>query len=197
MLRALIYILPLALTIYAFIDCLNTPEDEVKHLPKVAWIFIILLFWIAGPVVWLVGGRERRARAAGGFGGSFGAGGAGDGDWSRGRRGGGQWVAPDDNPDFLKSLDDDAAARRREPGRPGSGSPGRDQGAEETPGRDRPGDGTADRDQAREPGAGGTAGRDREPGAAGRDREPGQAWDQARDRHADRDQDGDEGPRTR
>ncbi|MEU1491550.1 PLD nuclease N-terminal domain-containing protein [Streptomyces sp. NPDC005775] len=86
MLRALIFLLPLALTIYAFIDCLNTPEDEAKHLPKVAWVFIILLFWIVGPIVWLAAGKVRQGPA--------------------GRRQG--WVAPDDNPDFLKSLKDDS-----------------------------------------------------------------------------------------
>lgn len=86
MLRALIFLLPLALTIYAFIDCLNTPEDEVKHLPKVAWVFIILLFWIVGPIVWLAAGKVRQGPA--------------------GRRPG--WVAPDDNPDFLKSLKDES-----------------------------------------------------------------------------------------
>ncbi|HWU08143.1 MAG TPA: PLD nuclease N-terminal domain-containing protein [Streptomyces sp.] len=85
MLRALIFLLPLALTIYAFIDCLNTPENEVKHLPKVAWVFIILLFWIVGPVVWLAAGRTRTAPGGG-------------------RRHRTAWVAPDDNPDFLKSL---------------------------------------------------------------------------------------------
>ncbi|GHG00936.1 MULTISPECIES: PLD nuclease N-terminal domain-containing protein [Streptomyces] len=86
MLRALMFILPLALTIYAFIDCLNTPEDEVKHLPKVVWVIIILLFWIVGPIVWLFAGKTRRAAARGG------------------RAGRGGWVAPDDNPEFLKSL---------------------------------------------------------------------------------------------
>ncbi|MFF8830753.1 PLD nuclease N-terminal domain-containing protein [Streptomyces sp. NPDC015131] len=92
MLRALLYILPLALAIYAFIDCLNTPEDEVKHLPKVAWIFIILLFWVVGPIVWLVGGKQRAAFAGGG------------------RAPRAQWVAPDDNPEFLKSLREDRPA---------------------------------------------------------------------------------------
>ncbi|MEU6932334.1 PLD nuclease N-terminal domain-containing protein [Streptomyces sp. NPDC046385] len=82
MLRALMYILPLALTIYAFIDCLNTPEEETKHLPKVVWVIIILLFWIVGPIVWFAAGKQRRAAARGGTG----------------------WVAPDDNPEFLKSL---------------------------------------------------------------------------------------------
>ncbi|KJY29582.1 membrane protein [Streptomyces katrae] len=92
MLRYLPFLLILALTIYAFIDCLNTPEEEVKSLPKGVWVLIILLFSIVGPVVWLLAGKKRTA--AGGAGG-FGGGG-------RARRT--QWVAPDDNPEFLRSL---------------------------------------------------------------------------------------------
>ncbi|UQX01606.1 PLD nuclease N-terminal domain-containing protein [Streptomyces sp. RerS4] len=95
MLRYLPFLLLLALTIYAFIDCLNTPEEEVKHLPKGVWVLIILLFSIVGPVVWLSAGKQRTQVG----GGSRGVGGG------RARRG--QWVAPDDNPEFLKSLDQD------------------------------------------------------------------------------------------
>ncbi|MEU8522691.1 PLD nuclease N-terminal domain-containing protein [Streptomyces sp. NBC_01216] len=97
MLRALMFILPLALTIYACIDCVTTPDDETKHLPKLAWVVLILLFPIAAPIVWFVAGKDRGT--------AFGAGGG---------RGAGQWVAPDDNPDFLKSLREDGA-RRDEP----------------------------------------------------------------------------------
>ncbi len=113
--RALMFIVPLALTIYAFIDCLNTTEEDTKHLPKIAWVFIILLFWIVGPVVWLVAGKNRRSRA----------GGAGPSSWQRGRRQ--QWVAPDDNPDFLKSLKEDRkpapeSEAEEEPGRRDGGT---------------------------------------------------------------------------
>ncbi|SNB90057.1 Phospholipase_D-nuclease N-terminal [Streptomyces sp. PgraA7] len=113
--RALMFIVPLALTIYAFIDCLNTSEEDTKHLPKIAWVFIILLFWIVGPVVWLAAGKNRHNRAAG----------AGPSSWQRGRRQ--QWVAPDDNPDFLKSLKDDRkpeaeAEAEEEPGRRDGGT---------------------------------------------------------------------------
>ncbi|QDY78405.1 PLD nuclease N-terminal domain-containing protein [Streptomyces qinzhouensis] len=99
MLRYLPFLLVLALWIYAFIDVLNTPEKEVRNLPKVAWVIIVLLFGevLLGPIAWFVAGRPRRTPAHGGGGGSFSPG---------GRRGGG-WVAPDDNPDFLKSLDDE------------------------------------------------------------------------------------------
>ncbi|MER5872126.1 PLD nuclease N-terminal domain-containing protein [Streptomyces sp. NPDC002044] len=93
MLRYLPFLLIIALTIYTFIDCLNTPEEEVKHLPKVVWVIIILLFSIVGPVVWLFAGKKRAAVGGGGFGGG------------RARRA--QWVAPDDNPEFLKSLRDE------------------------------------------------------------------------------------------
>ncbi|WP_069814424.1 PLDc N-terminal domain-containing protein [Streptomyces sp. TP-A0874] len=92
MLRYLPFLLVLALWIYAFIDCLNTPEDEVRNLPKPIWVLIIVLFgyMLFGSLAWLMAGRPRRAVPAGGFGGGH-----------------GRWVAPDDNPDFLRSLDDD------------------------------------------------------------------------------------------
>ncbi|MFJ6781862.1 PLD nuclease N-terminal domain-containing protein [Streptomyces yangpuensis] len=98
MLRYLPFLLIIALTIYAFIDCLNTPEEEVKHLPKAMWVIIILLFSIVGPVVWLVAGKKRVAAGGGG----------------RGPRGRTQWVAPDDNPEFLKSLREEQENKERE-----------------------------------------------------------------------------------
>lgn len=99
--RALMFILPLALMIYAFIDCLNTPEEDTKHLPKIAWVFIILLFWVVGSIGWLFAGKVRHSAA----------GGAGLSSWQPGGRRQ-QWVAPDDNPDFLKSLKDDKDAKK-------------------------------------------------------------------------------------
>jgi hypothetical protein len=97
MLRYLPLLLVLALWIYAFVDCLNTPEEEVRALPKVIWVIVILLFGevLVGPVAWLIAGKNRGGRAGGP--GRSGAGGAG----------GGRWVAPDDNPEFLKSLNKD------------------------------------------------------------------------------------------
>ncbi|MFF9283477.1 PLD nuclease N-terminal domain-containing protein [Streptomyces griseosporeus] len=90
MLRYLPFLLVLALWIYAFIDCLNTPEEEVRGLPKVVWVIVILLFGevLVGPVAWLVAGKNRAPRAVAGGGAA-------------------RWVAPDDNPEFLKSLEKD------------------------------------------------------------------------------------------
>ncbi|MFD9793862.1 PLD nuclease N-terminal domain-containing protein [Streptomyces sp. NPDC059070] len=83
MLRYLPFLLVLAVWIYAFIDCLNTPEQEVRGLPKVVWVIVILLFGevLLGPVAWFFAGRPRRVATA---------------------RGG--WTAPDDNPEFLAGL---------------------------------------------------------------------------------------------
>ncbi|NEB74727.1 PLDc_N domain-containing protein [Streptomyces sp. SID14478] len=96
MLRYLPFLLVLALWIYAFIDCLNTPEEEVRGLPKVVWVLIILLFGevLVGPVAWLVAGKRRQAPA----------GGSAPAPWHRDHRT--RYVAPDDNPEFLASLDD-------------------------------------------------------------------------------------------
>ncbi|MFD4755998.1 MULTISPECIES: PLD nuclease N-terminal domain-containing protein [unclassified Streptomyces] len=104
MLRVLLILLPLALCVFAFIDCVTTAEEDVRWLPKPLWAILILLFQIVGPVCWLIIGRER----------GYAAGAA-----SRAGGGRGGWVAPDDNPEFLNSLrKDDRPAR--EDDRPGS-----------------------------------------------------------------------------
>ncbi|WP_221353258.1 PLD nuclease N-terminal domain-containing protein [Streptomyces beigongshangae] len=93
MLRVLMILVPLALSIYAFIDCITTDEKDVRYIPKPLWAILVLLFPLVGSVSWLIVGRARTPRGA-----------------SSARRGG--WVAPDDNPDFLKSLRDDSKDKK-------------------------------------------------------------------------------------
>ncbi|AZM54758.1 hypothetical protein DMA15_21175 [Streptomyces sp. WAC 01529] len=111
MLRYLPFVLVLAVWIYAFIDVLNTPEKEVRHLPKVVWVIIVLLFGevLLGPIAWFVTGKVRHAPGTG---------------TARGRTGRTRWVAPDDNPEFLKSLkdetrDEDPDEKKRDKGSDG------------------------------------------------------------------------------
>lgn len=106
MLRVLMFLVPLALSVYAFIDCISTKDDDIRHMPKPLWAILVLLFPLVGSISWLIAGKKRSPAADG---------------WS-GVRGGGrsrqQWVAPDDNPDFLKSLDEekrDEDPKRDEP----------------------------------------------------------------------------------
>lgn len=91
MLRVLPTLVILALWIYAFIDCLNTPEEQVRNLPKVVWVIIILLFGtvLVGPVAWLIAGRPQGPVAAA----------------YRRQAPPTRSVAPDDDPEFLASLD--------------------------------------------------------------------------------------------
>lgn len=99
MLRYLPFLLVLALWIYSFIDCLNTPEEEVRGLPKVVWVIVILLFGevLVGPIAWLVAGKVGRGPTRG----------VTPSEWHREQRA--QYVAPDDNPEFLNSLNTEPA----------------------------------------------------------------------------------------
>ncbi|WP_413115605.1 PLD nuclease N-terminal domain-containing protein [Streptomyces sp. CY1] len=91
MLRVLMILVPLALSIYAFIDCITTDEQDIRYIPKPIWAILVLLFPVVGSISWLIAGRKRAVAGGGGRGAA---------------RGGGGWVAPDDNPEFLKSLND-------------------------------------------------------------------------------------------
>ena len=65
-------------------------------MPKPLWAILVLVFPLVGSISWLIAGKKRNPAGAAGSAGS---------PWSRG--GGQRWVAPDDNPEFLKSLDED------------------------------------------------------------------------------------------
>ncbi|MET9501470.1 PLD nuclease N-terminal domain-containing protein [Streptomyces sp. NPDC006259] len=95
MLRVLMFLVPLALSVYAFIDCISTKDDEIRHMPKPLWAILVLLFPLVGSISWLVAGKKRSPAAEG---------------WAGVRENRAQqrrWIAPDDNPEFLKSLDED------------------------------------------------------------------------------------------
>jgi hypothetical protein len=83
-LRYLPALLSLALTIYCLVDAIQTSDEDVRNLPKMAWLVLILLFPLVGPGAWLIAGRPRRGRRA----------------VRRPPRPRG----PDDDPDFLKDL---------------------------------------------------------------------------------------------
>jgi hypothetical protein len=60
--RLLLTLLLLGLTIYAAVDCIQTEESRQRHLPKVLWLLLILLFPVVGPVCWFLAGRSGPAR---------------------------------------------------------------------------------------------------------------------------------------
>lgn len=84
----LIYVVPIALMIYALIDCIQATEVEVGDLPRPVWLLIIILLPVVGPIAWLVVSRSHRNEA---------------------RRSAPRQVPPDEDPEFLQWL-----ARREE-----------------------------------------------------------------------------------
>ncbi len=85
--RVLLALAVLAMTIYAVIDAIQTEDTQVRHLPKLIWILLILLFAPIGAIAWLVTGRKRGPQS-----------GRQRPNRPSSPRG------PDDDPDFLSNL---------------------------------------------------------------------------------------------
>jgi hypothetical protein len=129
----------IALGIAAFIDAITADPTRVRIMPRVAWVILIVVFIGFAAVAWFVFGRPREGvpgvgapKSGGlrGFGAATGglrhpsAGGPNDAETSTGWQLGGAGgrtrsgpIAPDDDPEFLRSL----------------GRPRRDESGEETP----------------------------------------------------------------
>src|SRR5690349_8117384 len=54
-----VFLLLLALDVFCVIDLIQTREDEVRNLPKIAWLLLILLFPPIGSIAWLAAGRPQ------------------------------------------------------------------------------------------------------------------------------------------
>lgn len=51
-------LLTIALMIFALIDIIMRRDDQVKFLPKMVWIIIVILLPLIGSVLWFALGRE-------------------------------------------------------------------------------------------------------------------------------------------
>jgi hypothetical protein len=49
----------LCLVVYCVLNIITTPEDQIRNLPKLLWLVLVLLFPIIGGVAWLVAGRPQ------------------------------------------------------------------------------------------------------------------------------------------
>jgi len=87
MARVLLVLVPLAMTIYAVIDAIQTEDTSVQHLPKIIWILLILLFPWVGAIAWYFAGRQRGPQSGG-----------------RGPHYPSAPRGPDDDPEFLRNL---------------------------------------------------------------------------------------------
>ena len=51
-------VLLLALIVGALVDIITRPEGQVKHLPKVGWIILVILLPVIGSLVWFMAGHD-------------------------------------------------------------------------------------------------------------------------------------------
>jgi len=91
-------IIPVALLLFALVDCIVDDEVERTSVPKVLWVLIIvLLFPYIGALAWLIVAKIAKPRQK----------------RSRRRPRPGRPVAPDDDPEFLRRLVDEQLRKER------------------------------------------------------------------------------------
>jgi hypothetical protein len=83
--RVLPVVVALILTVYALIDCLQTDSSRLRALNKFAWLAIIVLIPVIGPILWLAIAKIKTQP-------------------SRPTQRPAQPLPPDDNPEFLREL---------------------------------------------------------------------------------------------
>lgn len=80
----------LVLLILALIGCLSA--ERVRAMPRFLWVLVVVLIPLAGPIAYFLWGRPI----------------------DRGRRPSARPSSPDDDPDFLRSMDTEQSRRDRE-----------------------------------------------------------------------------------
>ena len=151
--RIVLIVLVFALTLYALLDCARTPDESMPaRMPKFLWIILIVLFPTIGPIAWIIVSRVKAAEERGGYveptvwsskeGTSF----------RRPQRA--RPMAPDDDPEFLRGLEQDIRRRRHHPPEPagghdaGSRAEGSNEGKAGEAGEDAGGDETGETDRS-------------------------------------------------
>ncbi len=59
------FLIALVMAVYCSINVITTPEAQVRNLPKLLWLVLVLLFPVVGGIAWLVAGRPLRTGTAG------------------------------------------------------------------------------------------------------------------------------------
>ncbi len=90
----LLFLVQVVLAVCALISCLSAEEDGIRHLPRIAWLLIILFFPLVGSIAWFVAAGSANLSAST--------------SWAPGARPAERHrpVAPDDDPEFLRSIEE-------------------------------------------------------------------------------------------
>jgi hypothetical protein len=60
-------LLTLCLLVYCALNVITTPESEVRNLPKMVWLALVIFLPIVGGIAWLVAGRPMTTQRPGGL----------------------------------------------------------------------------------------------------------------------------------
>ena len=104
----LLGLIELCLVIYCVLNVITTPEGEVRNLPKLLWLLLVVVIPIVGGIAWLVAGRSQGPARSMPYKGNRGAPPGYD------RPGQATALSPDDDAAFLRSLKERADAQRRQ-----------------------------------------------------------------------------------
>ena len=102
-------LLELILLVYCVLDIVTTPETQVRNLPKLLWLVLVIVLPIVGGIAWLVAGRPQGGTRPGGlpYKGNTGR----FPEYDRPGRAAAQ--NPDDDEAFLRGLRERAEEQRR------------------------------------------------------------------------------------
>jgi hypothetical protein len=103
-------VLMFALWLFCIIDVITTPDGSVRNLPKLIWLFIVILLPDVGSIAWLVAGRNWNGRADLPYNGNTGSGRARGPAGAPART---RATNPDDDEEFLAGLKARADEQRR------------------------------------------------------------------------------------
>ena len=57
----LVPLLMFVIVVGVLVDIITRPEWQVKHLPKLVWVLLVVLLPLIGSIVWFIAGREYTA----------------------------------------------------------------------------------------------------------------------------------------
>ena len=60
-------LIEIVLLVYCVLNVITTPEDQVRNLPKLLWLLLVILLPLVGGIAWLVAGRPVSPSRAGGL----------------------------------------------------------------------------------------------------------------------------------
>lgn len=102
--RAIPILVIVGLAVYSFFDVLQTKPQDFRRFSRTTWLVLVLIP-IIGAAMWFISGRPRRNRNG----------------YGPPRiiniKGQQRPASPDDDPDFLRKLDEDAWRRKRDEAR--------------------------------------------------------------------------------